>query len=165
MSTHKRALGADDDFAPDIRRIAQLISYDTPVKEIREKFPRLSVEQFYLKYQAAKIYAKDHGLTGPVDAISAFAYAGLAAVVGVIGWVAWKTYKATAPVAGLGYVDLIPGGRASGRRPEDFDPHQLALGIRTELEHTRDWRLAREIAMDHLTEYPDYYTRLRRAGL
>lgn len=71
-----------------------------------------------------------------------------------------------APIAGkTGYVDLIPGGRASGRKPSDFDQRQLAMGIRVELEHTRDWRLAREIAMDHLTEYPDYYTRLLAAKL
>jgi hypothetical protein len=96
--------------------------------------------------------------------ISAFTYAGLAAILGAIGWVAWKSYRATAPVAGVS-PEMIPGGRATGRDWRSFDQRQLALGIRVELEHTRDWRLAREIAMDHLTEYPDYYTRLLRAGL
>lgn len=38
---------------------------------------------------------------------------------------------------------------------------QLALGIDTELEHTNSRAEAREIALDHLAELPDYYTRLR----
>ena len=39
---------------------------------------------------------------------------------------------------------------------------QLELGIQTELEHTNDPREAREIALDHLMELPDYYSRLTR---
>jgi hypothetical protein len=56
--------------------------------------------------------------------------------------------------------DRIPGGRADGRRARDFDPIQLLVGIGVELEHTNDLKLAMEIAMDHLDEIPDYYTRL-----
>lgn len=37
---------------------------------------------------------------------------------------------------------------------------QLARGIKVELEHTTDPKLAREIALDHLAEIPDYYSRL-----
>jgi hypothetical protein len=37
---------------------------------------------------------------------------------------------------------------------------QLKLGIKVELEHTRDRAMAKEIALDHLAELPDYYTRL-----
>jgi hypothetical protein len=33
------------------------------------------------------------------------------------------------------------------------------------MEHTDDEEIAREIAMDHLTEDPKYYTKLIRAGL
>lgn len=58
--------------------------------------------------------------------------------------------------------DLLPGGLASGRCPSDFDPRQLAMGIEVELEHTGDRRIAREIAEDHLAEFPDYYTRLSK---
>ncbi len=58
--------------------------------------------------------------------------------------------------------DLIPGGRAMGRRPEEFDPQQLSIGQRVEMEHTTDPRVAREIAMDHLTEDPEYYRKLAR---
>ena len=65
----------------------------------------------------------------------------------------------------IGFVERIPGGRASGMHPSDFDPRQLKLGIRVEMEHTRDKRIAQEIAMDHLTEDPRYYDKLRKAGL
>ena len=39
---------------------------------------------------------------------------------------------------------------------------QLALGIQVEMEHTGDPREAREIALDHLMELPDYYSRLAK---
>ena len=37
---------------------------------------------------------------------------------------------------------------------------QLKMGIKVEFEHTKDRETAREIALDHLLELPDYYTRL-----
>jgi hypothetical protein len=40
---------------------------------------------------------------------------------------------------------------------------QLAQGIKVEQEHTGDLALAREIALDHLNEFPDYYDRLKKA--
>jgi hypothetical protein len=58
--------------------------------------------------------------------------------------------------------DQIPGGKADKSKPEDFDPEQLAMGIRVEMEHTNDRKLAREIAMDHLKEDPRYYSKLKR---
>jgi hypothetical protein len=39
---------------------------------------------------------------------------------------------------------------------------QLNKGIRVEKEHTTDVATAREIALDHLAEFPDYYDRLAR---
>lgn len=42
---------------------------------------------------------------------------------------------------------------------------QLKLGIKTEMEHTNDKKKAKEIAMDHLTENPKYYTKLKKAKL
>lgn len=39
---------------------------------------------------------------------------------------------------------------------------QLKMGIKVEMEHTKDKVIARMIALDHLREYPDYYTRLKR---
>jgi len=40
---------------------------------------------------------------------------------------------------------------------------QLSKGIKVEQEHTADIAVAREIALDHLSEFPDYYDRLERA--
>lgn len=40
---------------------------------------------------------------------------------------------------------------------------QLEQGVKVELEHTSDKRVAREIALDHLKELPDYYDRLKKA--
>jgi hypothetical protein len=34
------------------------------------------------------------------------------------------------------------------------------MGIKVEMEHTKDKDMAKQIALDHLTEIPDYYTRL-----
>jgi hypothetical protein len=38
--------------------------------------------------------------------------------------------------------------------------HQIAMGKKVEKEHTDNSTVAKEIAMDHLVEIPDYYTRL-----
>ena len=38
---------------------------------------------------------------------------------------------------------------------------QLSAGIRVELEHTSYANTAKEIALDHLAERPDYYERLK----
>lgn len=56
--------------------------------------------------------------------------------------------------------DRLPGGLADDRVPEDFDPEALRQGIDVEMEHTDDPDVAREIAMDHLTEDPRYYEKL-----
>lgn len=39
---------------------------------------------------------------------------------------------------------------------------QLDKGIKVEMEHTDDRQTAKEIAMDHLAEDPNYYTKLKR---
>lgn len=56
----------------------------------------------------------------------------------------------------------ISGGLADNKKPSQFDPKKLAEGARVEMEHTDDLSIAREIAMDHLTEDPDYYAKLRK---
>ena len=56
--------------------------------------------------------------------------------------------------------ERIPGGLAEGKKPSDFDPKALAKGTKVEMEHTDDKEVAREIAMDHLTEDPKYYDKL-----
>lgn len=55
----------------------------------------------------------------------------------------------------------IPGGMAEGKRV-NIDPHQLVMGQKVEMEHTRDPEIATEISMDHLTEDPRYYTKLKK---
>lgn len=42
---------------------------------------------------------------------------------------------------------------------------ELNRGIEVEKEHTSSEEEARKIAMDHLVEDPNYYTKLLRAGL
>lgn len=60
--------------------------------------------------------------------------------------------------------ERIPGGLAPGGAcPPDTDPRDLRRGIKVEHEHTNDRAVAREIACDHLTEDPRYYTKLRAA--
>jgi len=47
------------------------------------------------------------------------------------------------------------------RRPHmRFHSAELAKGVKMEMEHTDNPRIALEIAKDHLMEIPDYYTRL-----
>jgi hypothetical protein len=68
--------------------------------------------------------------------------------------------------------DKIRGGKADNMTKEDIAKKfgvtvakinkELEMGIKVELEHTTSKRLAKEIAMDHLTEIPDYYTRLKK---
>jgi hypothetical protein len=51
-------------------------------------------------------------------------------------------------------------GRAKHAPDSDFDAKELALGIKTEREHTDDDDVAREIAKDHLKEDPHYYSKV-----
>lgn len=60
------------------------------------------------------------------------------------------------------HTDVIPGGKADTAHPSHFDPDQLARGIKVEMEHTNDPKVAREIAMDHLKEDPKYYDKLAK---
>ncbi len=58
------------------------------------------------------------------------------------------------------FKEQLPGGRAHGQPITKYDLEQLLMGIGVEQEHTPDKMRALEIAMDHLEEFPDYYTRL-----
>jgi predicted AAA+ superfamily ATPase/ribosomal protein L37AE/L43A len=53
----------------------------------------------------------------------------------------------------------IPGGMAEHKKltEDQVDPKQLAKGIEIEMEHTDDKNVAKEIALDHLSENPKYY--------
>jgi len=52
-------------------------------------------------------------------------------------------------------------GKHNDTPDEDFDPEQLAIGIEIEKEHTDNEDIAKAIAKDHLSEMPDYYTKLK----
>jgi len=66
----------------------------------------------------------------------------------------------------------IKGGKSDGMTIEDIAKKhkidvdllkvQLENGIEVEKEHTKNKETAKEIAMDHLFEFPDYYTRLKK---
>lgn len=58
--------------------------------------------------------------------------------------------------------DKLDGGKADKKKPSDFDKQALAQGTKVESEHTKDKKLAMEIAMDHLTEDPKYYEKLKQ---
>lgn len=48
----------------------------------------------------------------------------------------------------------------SGKSESDFDPKQIEMGIKVEYEHTKNPHISKRIALDHLAEFSDYYTRL-----
>lgn len=66
----------------------------------------------------------------------------------------------------------IDGGLAHNMNPQDIaDQHQVDIsvilnqlekGIQVEYEHTYNTEIAKEIAMDHLVEYPYYYDELEQ---
>jgi hypothetical protein len=47
-------------------------------------------------------------------------------------------------------------------KEEDVDPKELKMGIEIEHEHTDDPNEAKKIALQHLAEVPDYYTKLKK---
>ena len=53
-------------------------------------------------------------------------------------------------------------GKHNDTPDEDFDQDQLAMGIEIEKEHTDNEDIAKAIAKDHLSEMPDYYTKLKQ---
>jgi hypothetical protein len=60
------------------------------------------------------------------------------------------------------YKNKLKGGKADKKNPKDFDKQALSAGMKVEKEHTKDPSLAMEIAMDHLTEDPKYYEKLKQ---
>lgn len=53
-------------------------------------------------------------------------------------------------------------GKHNNVSSKKFDEKQLRMGIDVEKEHTDVPEVAKAIAKDHLSEIPDYYTRLLR---
>lgn len=61
--------------------------------------------------------------------------------------------------------DKIPGGKGDNKDNSNFDENELKVGTAVEMEHTQDSTLAEEIAKDHLTEDPKYYSNLVKSGI
>jgi hypothetical protein len=58
-------------------------------------------------------------------------------------------------------MEHLKGGMGDGKQDVEFDPEELAMGVAIEREHTNSALIAKEIAKDHLSEIPDYYSRLK----
>jgi predicted transcriptional regulator len=60
--------------------------------------------------------------------------------------------------------DFLEAGKAyeAGYHDDSVDEGELDMGIKVEMEHTTNPLIAKRIALDHLTELPDYYTRLEK---
>ena len=56
---------------------------------------------------------------------------------------------------------VLEGGVGDETEASDVDSEQLKEGLSTEEEHTDDEKEAEEIALDHLTEDPEYYSKLK----
>ncbi len=52
-----------------------------------------------------------------------------------------------------------------GTNVEDYNPNELAVGKEVEREHTNYVQAATDIAKHHLSEDPEYYTKLLKTGL
>jgi len=76
-------------------------------------------------------------------------------------------YRVDRPVNGpdVSYDDAVKNqglAAKAGKTPGDFDADQVEIGTKVEMEHTNDREKAKQIAMDHLTEDPEYYKKLRK---
>lgn len=58
-----------------------------------------------------------------------------------------------------------PPSKPNIQAMHDLLKKQLEKGIKVEMEHTKNRGIAKKIAMDHLTETPNYYDKLLKAGL
>lgn len=55
--------------------------------------------------------------------------------------------------------------KPSDIQPSDVDPKELEMGVEDEKDHTSDPNTAKTIALQHLANKPDYYSRMKKAGL
>lgn len=58
--------------------------------------------------------------------------------------------------------DTLPVGKHNDVPDSNYDQHELEMGIEVEKEHTDNPEFAKAISRDHLAEFPDYYTRLKK---
>jgi hypothetical protein len=58
------------------------------------------------------------------------------------------------------FASFAMGGKSGGKPPKGVATDQVKRGIEVEKEHTSDPLVAMKIALDHLTEFPEYYSAL-----
>jgi len=58
--------------------------------------------------------------------------------------------------------DELKGGLADKKTEKDFSSRAIRQGTKVEREHTKNKKIAKEIAMDHLSEDKDYYIKLKQ---
>jgi hypothetical protein len=58
--------------------------------------------------------------------------------------------------------DFLAAGERYKNPDVPIDPKQLRMGIKVEMEHTDCPLISERIALDHLVEFPDYYSRLEK---
>jgi len=58
------------------------------------------------------------------------------------------------------YIQFLRGGKSQGMDMSQVDENELNMGLEVEAEHSEDMTTRKKIALDHLAEIPDYYTRL-----
>jgi len=72
-----------------------------------------------------------------------------------------KIYKLAKAHLDMGHAENCDKKEIQTPLPEDeADPNELIAGIEVEMEHTDDRAKAKVIALQHLAEVPDYYTKL-----
>jgi hypothetical protein len=62
----------------------------------------------------------------------------------------------------MNWYKLARRAEEEGVTEKDVDPKELEKGIKVEHEHTDNDEEAKKVALDHLAELPDYYTRLKK---
>lgn len=74
------------------------------------------------------------------------------------GWDPSEAEEAAYRLAGLMATFLKEGKFAeSGRSVDEFDPHQVEIGLEVEAEHSNDPVIQLKTVLDHLVEIEDYY--------
>jgi len=69
--------------------------------------------------------------------------------------------------SGFGIYDPLKEAKKAKKElhPNQIHPQELRMGIKVEMEHTKDIDKAKKIALDHLKENPFYYTALKLSGI
>jgi len=81
---------------------------------------------------------------------------------GEVEWVETCEIAIVEAGANPGADDMVLSmAKAGGEVGKEYDMEQVKMGIGVEMEHTKDPRTALKIALDHLDESSDYYTKLK----